>query len=104
MNVGNYEDVMVFQAMMISNMSASKINHKPGPVDEEIMKFENAFSTVFRDDVPAGLLPNRDIDHHIKVLPYSSPPHAGILQLSPTESLSTKKYIKDLLRKGKIRQ
>lgn len=77
-------------------------NHMRGD-DADIQALEQEFNSVFRDDLPAGLPPKREVDHKIEIISDSSPPHPGIFQLSPAGLLATKEYITDLLRKGKIR-
>lgn len=94
-------EIMIFQVRLVNHIS--KIDSAKMDKDEEITALEREFSKVFRDDLPEGLPPERDVDHRIETTPDSSPPHRGMFQLSPAELLATKDYITDLLRKGKIR-
>lgn len=59
------------------------------------------YSSVFRDDLLAGLTPAREMDHVIKILDSARPPHWAFFQLSPSDLGPTKDYITDLLNKGK---
>lgn len=97
----NSEDFIVFQVRVINNKHCSQKNPRAKSQDEDIIKLEEEFSTVFRDDLPSGLPPKRDVDHRIEVTPDSQPPHRGIFQLSSAELLATKEYVTDLLRKKK---
>lgn len=99
----NSEDFMVFQVRSINQFTMNTDVGKKGSKDPEIVALEKEFSTVFRDDLPDELPPERDVDHKIETLPDSSPPHRGIFQLSPAELLATKEYIMGLLKKKKIR-
>lgn len=60
-------------------------------------------SAVFREDLPEGLPPEREIDHEIMVSEGSKPPHRALFQLSSSELIATKQYVTDLLKKGNIR-
>lgn len=94
-------EIMFFQVRLVNHIS--KIDWAKIDKDEEIIALERDFSEVFRDDLPEGLLPERDFDHRIETTPDYSPPHRDMFQLSPAELLVTKEYITDLLKKGKIR-
>lgn len=41
------------------------------------------YMTVFRDDLPASLLPKRDIDHEIQLKDGTRTPNRPLFQLSP---------------------
>ncbi len=53
--------------------------------------------------MPAGFLPEREIDHEIPIEDGTRPSHRPLYQLSPAELKAAKEYIVDLLEKGKIR-
>jgi len=58
---------------------------------------------MFRDDLPAGLPPNRTVDHEITVDEGEKPPHRRMFQLSPGELRAAKEYVDSLIATGKIR-
>lgn len=87
---------------------------KAGCIDKDIMEHANdtdepslnaslsEFASVFRDDLPAGLPPKREVEHEMELQSDCTPPHKPLFQLSPAELLATKEYIQDLLSKRKI--
>lgn len=99
----NSDDFMVLRLRQINNVGIEKLKEQTIQEDPDVKALKEEFNTVFRNDLPHGLPPKRDVDHKIEVQPDSSPPHRGIFQLSPAELLATKEYVTDLLKKGKIR-
>lgn len=55
-----------------------------GRNDPEVDQIMKEFSSVFRNDLPAGLPPQRDIDNFIQTDPSQKPPHCPIFHLSPS--------------------
>lgn len=62
-------------------------------------KIINKYSSVFRDDLPAGLPLARGMDHEIKTLDDAKPLYRGLFQLSSSELPATKECITELLDK-----
>lgn len=73
-------------------------------VDSELEALLGRYKEVFREDLPAGLPPERDVDHAIETDREAKPPQRGLYQLSPAEMLAVKDYLVDLLKKKKIRR
>ncbi len=61
------------------------------------------YDTVFAEELPSGLPPVRTVDHEIETDKNAKPPHRPLYQLSPIELNAMKKYVQELLDKGKIR-
>lgn len=59
---------------------------------------------MFRDELPAGLPPERTVDHAIEIDETAKPPLLPLYQLSPAELVAVKDYVIDLLRKRKTRR
>ena len=68
----------------------------------ELEKLLEKYSSVFREDLPSGLLPEREVDHAIETDDSVKPPHRPLYQLSPVELVAVKEYVMELLRKGKF--
>ena len=62
----------------------------------------NEFSDIFPRDLPAGLPPQRDVDHHIELVPGAEPPHRAPYQMSPKGLDELKQQLRDLIKKGYI--
>ena len=61
------------------------------------------FKDIFPDDLPAGLPPQRAIDHRIEVIPGSTPPSRPTYRMSDVELAEVKKQLAELQRLGFIR-
>ena len=60
------------------------------------------YEDVFREELPAGLPPERPVDHEIETKEEEKPPHRPLYQLSSKELQATKEYVEHLLEKGKF--
>lgn len=99
----NWEDFCVYQVNHVNIAILETRVDMDYSKDPEVIKLEKEIEDVFRDELPARLPPERDVDHKIEVEPNSSPPHCRMFQPSPAELLAAKEYVADLLKKGKIR-
>lgn len=92
----------------VANLTASKEKNISSnerfraTLDPHLTNLVEEISAVFRDELPIGLPPKRDIDHKIET-DSSKPSHRASFQLSPAELMATKEYISGLLRTKKIR-
>lgn len=57
---------------------------------------------MFREELPDVIPPKRSVDHVFETDRNLKPPHRPLFQLSPLELDAAKKYVEELLRKGKI--
>lgn len=96
---GNSDDFEVYKVQQINNILGAQL--KDGSKDPEMDQLLNAFLSVFREDLPEGLPPEREVDHKIEVAPDARPPHGRIFQLSPAELLATKTTSSTFSRKDK---
>jgi hypothetical protein len=62
------------------------------------------YRDVFPDDLPKSLPPKRFIDHHINLVPDSTPPFRHHHRLSPQDLDELKVHLQDLLDHGFIRE
>src|ERR1700682_375681 len=62
------------------------------------------FKDVFPEDLPSGLPPRREVDHHVELEPGQSPPSKPTYRLSQPEIDELKKQLADLLAKGYTRE
>jgi hypothetical protein len=61
------------------------------------------FKSVFPDELPPGLPPEREVDHRIELVPGSTPPSRPTFRLSATELAELKKQLEELTNAGFIR-
>ena len=57
---------------------------------------------MFRDDLPIGLPPSREIDHRIELIPGSLPPSRATYRMSPKELDELKRQLQELTDHGFI--
>lgn len=93
----------VFHVMVRENQSELQ-KVKVGKQDARTSALLKKYECVFRSELPAGLPPERSVEHTIEVEKRSKPPHRPLYQLSPAEFKAAKEYVEDLLKKGKIRR
>ena len=53
------------------------------PYLEEVQNILREYADVFPKDLPAGLPPQRDVDHKIELIPGAEPPHKAPYRMSP---------------------
>lgn len=91
---------MILAYKKTAGKKTALLGMSPEQVRSVLRKYEN----VFQDKLPPGLPPRRSGDHEIEAQPGSKAPHRRLYQLSPWELEAAKRYVKDLLKSGKIRQ
>lgn len=69
----------------------------------QVSRILEEFADVFPDDLPLGLPPDREIEHHIPLQPGATPPHRPPYRLSIAEEAELEKQLNDLLTHGYIR-
>jgi len=89
---------------VVRNKEVDSGSSVPKMVDNPAMQeLLSRYQDVFPDDLPKDLPPSRNVDHHIEVLPGSTPPTRPTYQLSLTEMDELRRQLDDLLERGFIR-
>lgn len=78
----NCDDLEVFSLVEASALQNNNTKTNDKTEDSELEAILGSYKEVFREDLPAGLPPQRDVDHAIKTDPEAKPAQLGLYQLS----------------------
>ena len=68
----------------------------------QVQELLNEFADIFPKELPAGLPPQRQLDHRIELVPGAEPPHRAPYRMSPKGLDELKKQLRELTEKGYI--
>ena len=74
------------------------------PVPIEAAKVLREYADVIPNELPDGLPPKRDIQHHIDLLPGASLPNLAAYRMNPTQHAELNRQVADLIQKGMVRE
>jgi len=63
-----------------------------------------AYAHVFLDEIPSGLPPKRDIQHHIDLIPGAILPNKPAYRMNPKDTEDIQQQVKELVSKGLVRE
>jgi hypothetical protein len=74
------------------------------PIPIEVAKLLDECVDVIPNELPDGLPPKRDIQHHIDMIPESSLPNQVAYRMSPTQHAELNQQVMELIKKGLVRE
>ncbi|XP_076892838.1 uncharacterized protein LOC143544674 [Bidens hawaiensis] len=105
---GNLLTISQFEDELVGADNVFVLIGKPVPEEVEITEamipLLEEFSDVFPDDLPDGLPPLRDIQHHIDLEPCSQLPNRPHYRMSPREHEELRRQVEELISKGHVRE
>ena len=66
----------------------------------QVQELVTEFADIFPKELPAGLPPQRQLDHRIELVPGAEPPHRAPYRMSPQGLDELKKQLRELIREG----
>ena len=70
----------------------------------EVAKVLEEYADVIPKELPDGLPPKRDIQHHIDLIPGASLPNQAAYRMSPTQHAELSRQVTELIKKGVVRE
>ena len=73
-------------------------------IPPEVATVLKEYSDVIPEELPDGLPPKRDIQHHIDLIPGASLPNQAAYRMSPTQHAELDKQVTELIQKGLVQE
>ncbi|XP_059074886.1 uncharacterized protein LOC131874941 [Cryptomeria japonica] len=74
------------------------------PIPTEIAKVLKEYIDVIPDELPDGLPPKRNIQHHLDLISRASLPNQAAYRMSPTQHVELNKKVMELMKKGVVQE
>ena len=68
------------------------------------MALLQTFAHVFPNEIPTGLPPKRDIQHHIDLIPRAVLPNKLAYRMNPKDTEEIQRQVEELVSKGLVRE
>lgn len=99
-----FKSEFISEGRVFALIPSASAQRQKGPLHDDIVAVLQEFQDVFPTDLPTGLPPLRDIQHHIDLVPGATLPNRPHYRMSPDEHDELHRQVEDLLSKGHIRE
>jgi hypothetical protein len=100
----SFEASMRGEGIVLILLPTTSSPNPPKLIPEAFAELISEFADVFPEDLPAGLPPLRDIQHHIDLVPDATLPNRLHYRMSSSEHEELRKQVEDLVAKGFLRE
>ena len=98
-----FEETLQEEGFMVALVNTNIFSMSPS-VPEAFSPLLQEFTDVFPSDLPTGLPPLRDIQHHIDLVPDAVLPNRAHYRMSPSEHEELRRQVEELVSKGFLRE
>lgn len=97
----SYHEFRAFKEWILLNQDEPETTPQIHPLAQALL---NQFTHVFPDEIPNGLPPKRDIQHHIDFIPGAILPNKPAYRMNPKDTLEIQGQVDELITKGLVRE
>jgi len=90
-----------FRAWILTNLDEPKKTLSNHPLAVSLLQ---VYTHVFLDEIPAGLPPKRDIQHHIDIFPGAVLPNKPAYRMNPKDTGEIQRQVEELVSKGLVQE
>jgi len=95
----SYHEFRAFKEWILATQEESKSLLPDHSIAKSLLKW---FSHVFPEEIPSGLPPKRDLQHHINLIPGSVLPNKLSYRMNPKDTSEIQKQMEELMAKGLV--
>ena len=97
----SHHDFRAFKDWILTSQDELEITSPKHPLAMALLQ---TYAYVFPDEIPAGLQPKRDTQHHIDLIPGAVLPNKPAYQMNPKDTEEMQRQVEEPVSKGLVRE